>query len=126
MSMALADCASTSGAYCRSGSLLVCTYRMLFSSFMSFPFRNPTTGTPAVLPPLANQETLVFALVFDRDNFVAGTLGKPGEILLRGRIVCEHFQHASHLNTIHGLPRLEELSLIHISEPTRLRRISYA
>src|SRR5660398_281657 len=93
---------------------------MLFSSFMSFPFRNPTTGAPAVLPPLANQETLVFALVFDRDNFVAGTLGKPGEVLLRGRIVCEHLQHASHLNTIHGL------SLIHISEPTRLRRISYA
>src|SRR5680860_1197865 len=94
--------------HCRSGSLLGCTYRMLFSSFMSFPFQNPTTGAPAVLPPLANQETLVFTLVFDRDNFVAGTLGKPGEVLLRGRIVCEHLQHASHLNTIHGLPRLEE------------------
>ena len=47
-------------------------------------------------------------LVLYRDHLVAGSLGEPGEVLHRGRVVGEHLEDLSDLQCVHGLACLKQ------------------
>src|SRR5450759_5388288 len=97
--MALALWASTSGEYCFSGRLLVCTYRMEFSFFMvvcSLSFE------------AADEDVQLVAVVLDGDDLVPGALGEPRQVFLGRGVVGVDLEHLTDLDGIDALSGLEQ------------------
>src|SRR5450756_2826055 len=97
--MALALWASTSGEYCFSGRLLVCTYRMEFSFFMvvcSLSFE------------AADEDMQLVAVVLDGDDLVPGALGEPRQVFLGRGVVGVDLEYLADLDGVDALSGLEQ------------------